>query len=631
MNLTYQPDRVKPEIAALLQELAVEYPIAPNAAGLMLDFVPAAEPSTLRVTRTTTGLKIEYGKTAAAARGIGYALSGTETTEDLCFETYAILYDCSRNPVLTVKHAQHWLRRMALLGYDMMMLYTKDAYQLPGETYFGYMRGAYSIEEIQAMDKVAQRLGVQMSASIQALGHLEPILRWPAYAGVKDTDNVIMVDNEDSYQLIRKMLTFWSEALSSRRIHIGMDETHDLGRGRFQDLHGKQDAFELYNRHLQRVCAICNELQLQPMIWSDMYFRLGNKNLSYYDLQSKIPQSVKDAIAPEAQLVYWDYYHRDEEFYRKMLQLHRDLGKKPVVMASGIWTWVKLWYDHEITTATVRPCLQACRKEGVKEVIYTLWGDDGGYCEFDSAFAGMAWAADEAFNGHSDDERLEKFFAGVFGTSYRRQLLASDLTITVRDTDMSPEMAKRHGSPPWRLHAPCALWDDPLMGIVWHEYKAYNSKVWENYAADLHLLREQLSPYRITDRSAGYIDHAWHCANALLQKVELRLQLLKAYKKRDRNALKAIRGAKIDAVISALDGLNDSFRRQWLRSYKYYGLEVMQIKLAGLKERYRETSRRIGELLSGEIASIPELELNPETLGSTDTRYRMAVTGGWFI
>ena len=243
----------------------------------------------------------------------------------------------------------------------------------------------------------------------------------------------------------------------------------------------------------------------------------------------------------------------------------------------------------------------------------------------------MAWAADEAFNGQSDDERIEKFFAGVFGTSYRRQLLASDLTITVRDTDMSPEAAKRHGPPPWRLHAPCALWDDPLMGIVWNEYKAFNSKVWENYAADLQVLREKLSPYRISDHSAGYIDHAWHCANALLLKVELRLQLLEAYKKRDRQTLAAIQGAKIDAVISALDGLNDSFRRQWLRSYKYYGLEVMQIKLAGLKERYRETSRRIGELLAGEIDSIPELDANPVTLGSTDTRYRMAATGSCFI
>ncbi|MFA6928768.1 MAG: hypothetical protein WCT05_00465 [Lentisphaeria bacterium] len=631
MNLIYDPASVSPELASLLTELGKEYPICTEGEGLKLLFRPVNEPERLRVRKRNDGMEIEYGKLSAAARGIGYALSGTEAEETLDFETYAVLYDCSRNPVLTVDYAQHWLRRLALLGYNMMMLYTKDAYQLPGETYFGYMRGAYSVEEIKAMDVVAQALGVEMIASIQALGHLEPILRWPAYAHIKDTDNVILVDHEESYQLIRKMLTFWSEALSARRIHIGMDETHDLGRGRFQDLHGKQDAFELYNRHLSRVCQICNELKLKPMIWSDMYFRLGNKDLNYYDLNSNIPAEVKAAIAPEAQLVYWDYYHREEEFYRKMLQLHRGLGKKPVVMASGVWTWVKLWYDHEITTATVRPCLKACRKEGVKEMIYTMWGDDGGYCEFDSAFAGLAWAADEAFNGESDDERIEKFFSGVFGTSYKRQLIASDLNITVSKTDMSVENRKRHGAPPWHLNAAMVLWDDPLMGIVWHEYRAFQSTVWEEYLPSLQRIMDELNSHRNNDWNAGHIDHAWHCANVLLQKTQFRLQLCQAYKKRDQAELQTLSEAKVDAVLAALDGFCQSFRRQWLRSYKYDGLEVMQIKMGGLKERYRETSRRIKELLDGTIVSIPELEQNPDTIGGCDTRYRMVATGGWFI
>ena len=31
----------------------------------------------------------------------------------------------------------------------------------------------------------------------------------------------------------------------------------------------------------------------------------------------------------------------------------------------------------------VAPYVQACRKAGLKEFLFTLWGDDGGYCEFD--------------------------------------------------------------------------------------------------------------------------------------------------------------------------------------------------------------------------------------------------------
>lgn len=631
--LLYNPNELSDEVLALLQELAKEYPLKTEGEGKKLNFLSSENKEKLSVKINDNEIFIEYGKISAAARGVAYALAGEEADEILDFDTYAVLYDCSRNPILTTEYAAHWFRRLALLGYNMMMLYTKDAYQLPGETYFGYMRGAYSQEEIKEMDKVAKALGIEMIASIQALGHLEPILRWPAYGEVKDTDNVIMVDHKKSYKLIRKMLDFWSEALSSRRIHIGMDETHDLGRGRFQDIHGQQNPFDLYNRHLRRVCDICNELELKPMIWSDMYFRLGNENQSYYDLNTKIPQEVKDAIAPEAQLVYWDYYHKEEDFYRKMLQLHDDLGEKPVVMASGVWTWVKLWYDHYTTVSTVRPCIKACRKEGVKELIYTMWGDDGGYCDFDSAFAGLAWAADEAFNGQSDDDRIEKLFEAIFSTSYKRQLIASELNLLVEESDCDDEawLLKFNGPGPWLLNASMALWDDPLMGIVWHEYKAYRRNIWEEYLPQLKKIMEELNPYRSSDWNAGHINHAWNCANLLYLKTEYRLQLLKAYKEKNTAKLELLSKAENDRIIAAIDALNISFRKQWLRSYKYDGLEVMQIKLGGLKERYKECANRIQELLQNKIQNIPELEIKPKTVGGRETRYRMVATGGWFI
>ena len=64
---------------------------------------------------------------------------------------------------------------------------------------------------------------------------------------------ILLVDDERTYALIEKMIAFWSEALGSRRIHIGMDETHDLGRGRFLDKFGYESGFELFNRHLGKV------------------------------------------------------------------------------------------------------------------------------------------------------------------------------------------------------------------------------------------------------------------------------------------------------------------------------------------------------------------------------------------
>ena len=97
------------------------------------------------------------------------------------------------------------------------------------------MRGAFTVEELKEADAFAGQLGIELIGCIQTLGHLEQILAYGEYGKVRDTASVLMVDEPETYKLIEKMILFWKEALSSRRLHIGMDETHDLGRGRFLD------------------------------------------------------------------------------------------------------------------------------------------------------------------------------------------------------------------------------------------------------------------------------------------------------------------------------------------------------------------------------------------------------------
>ena len=62
---------------------------------------------------------------------------------------------------MTVDHFKRWLRRLSLMGYNMAMLYTEDTYKLPDEPYFGYLRGAYTMEEIKKLDAYAAKLGIE--------------------------------------------------------------------------------------------------------------------------------------------------------------------------------------------------------------------------------------------------------------------------------------------------------------------------------------------------------------------------------------------------------------------------------------------------------------------------------------
>ena len=59
------------------------------------------------------------------------------------------------------------IRYMALLGMDLLMLYTEDTYEVEGYPYFGYMRGGYTKADIRRMDDYAYSFGVEMMPCIR--------------------------------------------------------------------------------------------------------------------------------------------------------------------------------------------------------------------------------------------------------------------------------------------------------------------------------------------------------------------------------------------------------------------------------------------------------------------------------
>ena len=616
MRLLIDPRVTPPYLLSMLEALAAEYPImlgATEAAAddLLVRFEPGAASGTIEIRRTGNEATLAVDRASHACRGLGTLLAGLvppggASCENTGFETVGIMLDCSRNAVMTVPYFQRWLRQLALMGYNQAMLYTEDTYELPGEDYFGYLRGRYSADELRAIDEYAARLGIEMVGCIQTLGHLQQALKWPAYQPVRDTASVLMVGEEQTYQLIEKMVACFSDTFRSSRIHVGMDETHDLGRGRYMDRNGYIRGYDLFNRHLQCVIEICRRHGLQPMIWSDMYFRMGSTTMDYYDKQGLIPEDVKAQIPASAQLVYWDYYHQEKEFYLDWIQRHRDLGFEPV-MASGVWTWGVPWYARATTEPTVVPCVSACREAGLKEIIFTLWGDDGAYCEFDSALAGLAFAAEAAYGNQPDTARIAARFDAVCGADYAAVTTAGDM--------IEP------------LNPMYLLWDDPLLRIAWKNHNLEHPDDWPRIAAQYGRLIRKLRAHQHETEPVD-LAHAVTLLRFLQRKVRLNQTVDAAYASREAAAFAAA-GKQIKGAIRALDQLHASFRRQWYRRNTPFGFETIQIRLGGQRQRLLELAARLDELATGRCTSIPELDDMPGmTVGRVDCNWRTLAGAG---
>jgi len=596
IDLTAVPE----EILVGLQEIMQEYPDR---------FASEADAIALRFQKEGTGLSVKkgddfrvcYDRKTDAFRALGRLMGEAEDDRNDFAETpqldmAGVMIDVSRNGVLRPDTFRALLRRFALMGLNMAILYSEDTYEIPDEPFFGYLRGRYTHDEMKAFDDYADALGIEMFPCIQALAHLEQILQWPAYAEYRDTKGILIADEEKTYALIEKMITAASAPFRSRRIHIGMDEAHGIGTGRYKDRHGNKSPFDILNDHLVRVRDICTRLNLKPMIWSDMYFRLGSKTHDYYDKELVIPQEVVERIPKDVQLVYWDYYHVGKDFYCDWIDRHRALGSEPI-MAGAVWTVGRFWSALPFTFTATDACMSACREKGLREIFLTLWGDDGAECDIFSALPGVQYFAEHAYANAVDPAQLRANFRGSCDADFDDWLRASDLDSV--PCLRNPKESNNNVSK-W------LLWQDPFLAVMDPHVEGIDLRAhYEQLAKDLFAAADK-------GGAATRLNFPARMADALVLKAHLRRDMAAAYANGERTRLGQMVESDLPMLCERIRALWKCHREMWMNNCKPFGWEPLERRYGGLLARLETVSDRLKDYLENRIERIPELEAKLE-------------------
>ncbi|MEH7222310.1 beta-N-acetylhexosaminidase [Bacillus sp. JJ1566] len=530
-------------------------------------------------------------------RGLGLLLENFkkgrtfEITEVPQFEMTGAMLDASRNGVLTVDEIKNLLRKMAVMGLNVLMVYTEDTYEVNELPYFGYMRGRYTEEELKACDKYARALGIEMIPCIQTLAHLTEALKWNYASDIRDTADILLVGEPETYQFLEKIITAATNPFQSKRIHIGMDEAHQLGLGKYLDKNGYEERFTIMNKHLDKVVAITEKLGLKSMIWSDMYFRLGSKYGGYYDLEAKIPQDVISSI-PNTQLVYWDYYHSDEDFYRTFIQKHKELGSNPI-FAGGVWTWNGIAPNYGKAIVTTDAALNACKKEGIKEVFATMWGDNGAETPLATSLPILQLFAEHSYRKKVTENEIAERFRFCAGGSY------SDFMI-LNLFDETPGVSKNnlHESNPSKF----LLWQDVLIGL--YDQNILGLPMNQHYEK---LIPRLEAASKNNPEWKDMFEFYMQLAQVLSVKSEIGLQLKEVYDAVDKKGMESIH-ERLASLIDSVHELRIKHRHLWFSMNKPFGWEVIELRYGGLLARLETAQFRIKEWLKGNISRIEELD-----------------------
>lgn len=496
-----------------------------------------------------------------------------------------VMIDCSRNAVMNVETVKKFVDLIKKIGYNTLMLYTEDTYEVDGQPFFGHLRGRYSKEEIREIDLYCNDKGIELIPCIQTLAHLDNLLKWRTeYFDITDCDDILLIDDEKTYKLIDDMLKTISQCFSSKKIHIGMDEAYRVGTGKYQSLHGIKDRFDIINGHLHKVCNLVEKYNMEPMIWNDMFCKLAlniDNQFQHVDA-SKIIEKAK--LPENVTLVYWDYYSTDYNHYDTMLKTNKMFGKK-VIFAGGGWTWRGFAPDNDYSLKITDAALSACADNDIKDIFITLWGDDGAECSKFAILPSLVFSAELA-NGNRNIDKIKQKFKDVVGCEFDDFMLFDKLDIATEKHD--------------RGASKYIFYNDLFMGIRDFKCSESDRKYYKNLADKFSLVKEK-------GEYAYLFDMYEKFARVLEIKCSLGIRTRKAYLDKNIYELKNISNDYIE-LLARVEDFYKSHKTTWFRENKPHGFDVSDIRIGGLIQRIKSCNDRIIEFTSGKIDCIPELE-----------------------
>lgn len=251
-------------------------------------------------------------------------------------------------------------------------------------------------EEILELDAYCKKLNIELVPSIASFGHLYKVLSTKTYEHLCELEgaslekfsfvgrmehHTVDVTNDESFTMIKKMLSEYMGLFSSKQFNICADETFDLGKGKSKDLAEDIGVNQVYVNFLSKICDFVVEKGLTPMFWGDII------------LES--PETVK-ALPPQAICLNWDY---NPEVTQDKVKTFYDLKVEQYV-CPGVQGWRRMMNHLEYAYKNISAMCQYGHKYQVLGVLNTDWGDYGHFNHPEFSTAGMIYGA--AFSWSQD-------------------------------------------------------------------------------------------------------------------------------------------------------------------------------------------------------------------------------------
>ena len=269
--------------------------------------------------------------------------------------------DLSRGPFPTLEFQKHQVRVFASFKANIYTPYFEHTLQYPNQPMAGPPGSSMSPADVAELVRYAAQYHITVLPEQEAFGHLHHVLKYDIYEGVAETPhgNVLAPGQPGSLPLIQDWFTQIAKEFPSPFMHIGADETDDLGRGRTKDAVKQQGYGPVYVLFLSQIHDALAPLHKRLLFWGD----IGGAD----------PKAVaglpKDMIA-----VPWNYW--DTKGFDKMIEPFAKAGIETWV-APGDANWSLVYPDANVAFGNIQGFIRDGQRLGSTGALITVWNDDG--------------------------------------------------------------------------------------------------------------------------------------------------------------------------------------------------------------------------------------------------------------
>jgi hypothetical protein len=306
--------------------------------------------------------------------------------------------DLSRGPVPTLEYQKKQIRTFAAYKLNVYSPYYEHTLEYRSNPLIAPPGGAMSRDDVKALVAWARRYHIDVVPEQEAFGHLHHILKYDLYSPLGETDHghVLAPGDPGSLPLIQSWFAEIDSIFPSRFVHLGADETFELGLGRTKERVQRDSLGPVYIDFLKQIEGALRSSKKRFLFWGDI--AQGSPAL--------VQSLPKDMIA-----VGWGYGANPNP--ERLLRTFVDAGMETWV-SPGVNGWNRVYPNNDVTLRNIQAMARVGQRMGSTGLLNTSWDDDG-EAIFNQQWYGVLFGAAASWQaGESSIEDFQRSYGLQF-------------------------------------------------------------------------------------------------------------------------------------------------------------------------------------------------------------------------